>query len=447
LPQPRAQVQVQVQAQPQTPMSAGQREQVEASAAGILTPLAVLACVSYAVSSTLITLLNKIVFSHSRFHYPWTTLAVQNTLSVSLIALGNLLGLTPAGRYTPKLARDMSIPIVCFVAFIFTNAQSMRYINIPVLTVWKSLGPMFVTIFERFYFGDAFQSRVYLAMALITLSAFVTAINDLEYSVVGYLWAAANVFANVAYLASLRIYLRSPHISALDKTFHSNLLSLIPICTMVYLSDETQHVTRDFQTTSFLFKAIFVLSGFITTAVCATAFWTISLTNGSTLSFIGGLNKIPMILISLLMFDTEMTLAGWFGVALGVLAGMVFMRAKQVTAMSYRLAPSSSGGVKAKDPSATSSSHRQTNSNQHQRTGSAVRSASAVSSGGAIGLNSASTTLDLSPDGGKGHSLPSPSTTPPLKRSASYVATVIALARRNIGFTNSQCTTGNPDLY
>lgn len=315
------------------------RDGVLHSSTAVLSPVAVLACISYAVSSTLITLLNKVVFSHSRFHYPWTTLAVQNILSVVLISAGHIVGMTQSGRYSRKLGRDMSVPILCFVLFIFTNAQSMRHINIPVLTVWKSLGPMFVTLFERFYFGDRFSVEVYLAMGLIVLSALVTAINDLEYSAVGYFWAAANVFANVAYLASLRIYLRSPNVSALDKTFHSNLLSLIPIFILAFLSDETQYVVRDFQTTSHLFKFVFVVSGFLTTAVCATAFWTISLTNGSTLSFIGGMNKVPMILISLLVFETHMSWAGWAGVGLGILAGWVFMRAKSVASTQSKALP------------------------------------------------------------------------------------------------------------
>lgn len=299
-----------------------------------LSPTAVVACIAYAASSTLVTLLNKIVFTHSWFHYPWTTLAVQNILSVLLISVGRLFGFTSAGTYSRKVARDMTIPIICFVLFIFTNAQSLRYINIPVLTVWKSLGPLFVTLFERFYFGDMFCPRVYYAMALIALSALVTSINDLEFSVIGYFFAAANVVANVAYLASLRIYLRSPHVSSLDKTFHSNLLSLIPIGILAIASNETPHVLRDFQTTSMMFKFIFILSGFLTTAVCATAFWTISLTNGSTVSFIGGMNKVPMILISLVIFETRMSIAGWMGVVLGILAGFIFMRAKAMSPLS-----------------------------------------------------------------------------------------------------------------
>lgn len=291
-------------------------------------PAAARACLAYALASSGVTIMNKVVFSHAHFHFPWFTLAFQNLVSVCLICIANLLGFTRSGTLSAPLARSMPFPILFFVLFIFTNAQSLRYVNLPVLTVWKSLGPMFVTLFERLYFGDSFSTQVYTSMLLIVLSAFVTAINDLEYSVVGYFWAAMNVLANVAYLASLRIFLKDPNIPALDKTFHSNLLSIIPILPMALISGEFSHVFNALAERSTGFKLAYFASGFLTTAVCATAFWTISVTNGSTLSFIGGFNKVPIILLSLFLFDMHISIAGWIGVTLGVLAGIVFVKAK-----------------------------------------------------------------------------------------------------------------------
>lgn len=286
------------------------------------------ACLAYAIASASVTIMNKIVFSHAHFHYPWFTLAVQNLISVATISVAKYLGLTTCGTLSAPLTRKMPIPILCFVCFIFTNAQSLRYVNLPVLTVWKSLGPMFVTLFERFYFRDSFSPSVYVAMILIVLSAFVTAIHDLEYSPIGYMWALLNVFSNVAYLASLRIYLRDPNISSLDKTFHSNLLSIVPIIPMALFSNEFPTVFNAFAARSAWFKFAFLFSGFLTTAVCASAFWTISLSNGSTLSFIGGFNKVPIILLSLFLFDMRISLEGWIGVTLGVVAGILFLFAK-----------------------------------------------------------------------------------------------------------------------
>lgn len=291
-------------------------------------PTSTNACLSYAITSTLVTIMNKVVFSHAHFHYPWFTLAFQNLISILVISIFRFLGYTTAGTLQPNLCRAMPLPILFFVLFIFTNAQSLRYVNLPILTVFKSLGPMFITLFERLYFRDRFPPAVYFAMALIMFSAFVAAINDLEYSPIGYLWAILNVFSNVLYVASLRIYLADVSISPLEKTFHSNLLSIIPILPLSVLFGEFPGVLSALSLRSSMFKLAYVASGLLTTGVCAAAFWTISVTNGSTLSFIGGLNKVPIILLSLVLFDMKISLSGWVGVTLGVIAGIVFVRAK-----------------------------------------------------------------------------------------------------------------------
>lgn len=295
---------------------------------GTLDAPAGLACCAYAASSTGVTILNKLVFSASGFHYPWFTLAFQNLISVFLILLGRSFRLTTAGRLSRSLSGAIAVPVLCFVAFIFTNAQALRYLSLPVLTVWKSLGPLAVTLVEASIFKARFTRPVYLSMVLIALSALVTARFDLQFSPVGYAWAAGNLAANVAYLVSLRVCLNNSPASSLDKTFHSNLLSLILIVPLSLLSKEFPAVLDALSLRSPAFKVAYGLSGALTTAVCASAFWTIQLTSGSTMSFIGGMNKIPIILISLIVFDDKVSVPAWIGVGLGVFAGIIFVRAK-----------------------------------------------------------------------------------------------------------------------
>jgi len=225
----------------------------------------------------------------------------------------------------------MAIPVVSFVGFIFTNAQALRHLSLPVLTVWKSLAPLAVTIVEAIYFRSSFPPSVYAAMSLVAFSALVTAKFDLEYSPIGYAWAAANLLMNVAYLLTLRICLHNSNASSLDKTFHSNFLSLFLILPASFLANEVPAVFDAFESKNLTFKICFVLSGALTTAVCASAFLTIQLTSGSTMSFVGGMNKIPIVLISLLIFDDNISAMGWVGVILGILAGIVFVRAKAIS--------------------------------------------------------------------------------------------------------------------
>lgn len=78
------------------------------------------------------------------------------------------------------------------------------------------------------------------------------------------------------------------------------------------------------------FLVAYVLSGVLTLGICGSAFWCITTANGSTLSFIGGFNKIPIVILGAILFETKISLAGWIGVAFGLLAGIVFVRVKSM---------------------------------------------------------------------------------------------------------------------
>ena len=290
----------------------------------------VLSGLSYAVSSTCLTLVNKYVFSRRQFHFPWFTLAIQNLISVFLILFLSFTPFLPKLHWRRKLTKELRVPITFFVLFIFSNAQALRYMNLPVLTVFKSLGPMGITLFERLFFKDKFSIQVYCSMFLIILSTFITAIYDLEYTTLGYFWALTNVAANIGYLASLRYYV-SNKFTSLEKTFHSNLLALIPIIPISIATKEFPQVIYAVQQVTGGFVAAFSCSGVLTLGICASAFWCITCSNGSTLSFIGGFNKVPIVVLGAILFETKTSVPGWIGVVLGLVAGLLFIKSKSAS--------------------------------------------------------------------------------------------------------------------
>mmetsp|Transcript_26918 Transcript_26918/g.65438 ORF Transcript_26918/g.65438 Transcript_26918/m.65438 type:complete len:270 (+) Transcript_26918:1-810(+) len=214
-----------------------------------------------------------------------------------------------------------------FVAFIFSNAEALRHMSLPVLTVFKSLAPMGVTIFERLFFKDTVAKEVYFSMALILLSTLITFASDLEFSVLGYTWAIVNVLANIGYLGSLRFFV-SDSFTTVDKTIHSNLLALLPILPIAVLVGEVPEALYALRQTPIPFRLAFLLSGALTMALSASSFWCLSMTDGSTYSFVGGLNKIPIVLLGYWLFGARISSVGWVGIAMGVLAGIIFVKYK-----------------------------------------------------------------------------------------------------------------------
>eukprot|EP00184_Porphyridium_aerugineum_P004483 CAMPEP_0184707128 /NCGR_PEP_ID=MMETSP0313-20130426/37111_1 /TAXON_ID=2792 /ORGANISM="Porphyridium aerugineum, Strain SAG 1380-2" /LENGTH=508 /DNA_ID=CAMNT_0027168701 /DNA_START=214 /DNA_END=1740 /DNA_ORIENTATION=+ len=231
-----------------------------------------------------------------------------------------------------ELCREIAIPIFFFVFFIYSNAKSLQYLSLPVVTVFKSLAPIGVTLLERWYFGDYFSIDVYISMALVVLSTLITFAYDLEFSVPGYIWAVTNIFANILYLFTLRLFV-ADHFSSFEKAFHSTLLSLIPIIPLSIITGELPGALVSLASSTPLFKLGFVVSGMMTLALVSSSFWVLAVTNGSTLSFLGGLNKIPIVVFGYFLFNAQMNLEGWIGVLLGILAGIFFVQRKALLKM------------------------------------------------------------------------------------------------------------------
>lgn len=298
------------------------------ASASPLVPLspAVIACLCYITCSTALTLANKHVFSSTEeLNSPWTLLCTQS-LAVSLI-LSLYLLLSGRTLLNFTLARQMMLPCLLFTAYIFSNSQALRTVSLPILSVLKSLAPMGIALAERVAFKDRITPGTAAAMLLIVVGNTVTVFNDMEFSRDGYSWAIINVIVNIAYVLSLRVYL-SDEFTPIEKALHSNLIASCIMLPLAFASGEVTSFVDTFATTSFSFRAVFLLSCLLSAGIGASIFWVVQTTSGSTLSFAGACNKFVVVILGGMLFQANITPVGWVSVFFGVLAGVVFAVAK-----------------------------------------------------------------------------------------------------------------------
>eukprot|EP00189_Rhodosorus_marinus_P004882 CAMPEP_0113969970 /NCGR_PEP_ID=MMETSP0011_2-20120614/10742_1 /TAXON_ID=101924 /ORGANISM="Rhodosorus marinus" /LENGTH=367 /DNA_ID=CAMNT_0000983945 /DNA_START=377 /DNA_END=1480 /DNA_ORIENTATION=- /assembly_acc=CAM_ASM_000156 len=315
---------------------------------------ALFAALLYSVSSTLLNLANKVVFSKASFNFPWGTIAIQNI--VSLLALASYLIIAPQAtfRLDFDLLRRLVFPMWCFCLFLYSNANALRFVSLPVLTVLKSFAPLGVSIMEVLFFKDILTKDAVFCMIMVVASNYVTAYNDVEFSPEGYAWAGINVASNIAYLLTLRRCL-SENYDSVQLALHSTLVSsmlIVPISvvhgdfpSLVYSLLETSQksmlivpisvVHGDFPSlvyslleTSQKFRIFFFGSGLLAAGISISTFWCLAETNGSTLSFLGAMNKIPIVLLGSYLFESHITLLGWVGIFMSIFAGYFFARSK-----------------------------------------------------------------------------------------------------------------------
>ncbi len=288
---------------------------------------AVLACLSYSICSTSLTLANKAVFSAATFRYVWAPLCIQSAVAALILICYLYARGLPA--LSTRLLRDMFAPCSLFTLYIYSNALALRSVSIPVLSVVKSLAPAGVAIFEALIFGDRMPVLSFVAMALILVGNAVTRIHDIEFNAQGYSWAFANVVLNIAYYVSLRLCL-SDNFGALEKTLHSNILAVAFTFPAAALSGELDTFSQDFADTDTGFKFVFCISCMVAVGIGTSVFWAISTSSASTLSFVGAANKFVVVFLGALLFGASVSFAGWVGIIIALVAGVLFAAAKSV---------------------------------------------------------------------------------------------------------------------
>lgn len=323
---------------------------------------AVLACMSYASCSTLLTLANKAIFSEHKMNYPWMLLGVQSIVVMLLLLIFYSTDSTQT-LVNRTLLRQMAFPCTFFTSFIFTNARALRYISLPILTVIKSLAPMGVALAERILFKERVSAGTYGAMGLIVFGNGVTAMHDVEFDATGYTWAFINVAMNIAYVVSLR-YCLSNSFSSGQKTLHSNILACVLIFPLAFIAGEPVGFVYELGKTTTKFRILFIISCVLAAGIGASVFWVIQTASGSTLSFVGAANKVFVVILGTVLFDAKLSVEGWIGVCMGTLAGLLFSLAKAKGNRKRRMnEDAKDGGVEVRvDGLLDKGAHRKTSS-------------------------------------------------------------------------------------
>ncbi|GJD11102.1 GDP-mannose transporter [Galdieria sulphuraria] len=292
---------------------------------------AVLSCILYALSSILLTLCNKHVFSSQKFDYPWCSLGFQMlTAAIFVLFLGSW-GMIDFAGFDKELFIRLIIPNLGFVGFLFSGSRSLRYVRIPMLSVLKSLAPVGIAVFESVYYQEMLSMCMLASFIMMIIGNIIAGYNDITFSFWGYVWAVLNVLCNIIYVV-----------------YHNSILSLFWMTILAFICGEWTDFGSSFVSSSTTFKLSFVMSGILGIGISAASFYCIASTSGTTFSFVGSVNKVPVILLGWLIFDTEISFGSWVGVAIGLFASFLFTYANTRTTKSscrHKKVPSSSSAM------------------------------------------------------------------------------------------------------
>ncbi|CAH8385472.1 unnamed protein product [Eruca vesicaria subsp. sativa] len=290
---------------------------------------------AYCISSCSMILMNKVVLSTYNFNAGISLMLYQNLISCLVVALLKFSGVVSVEKFNWKLIRVWLPVNVIFVGMLISGMYSLKYINVAMVTILKNATNIITAIGELYMFRKRQNNKVWAAMFMMIISAISGGITDLTFNAVGYTWQTANCVLTASYSLTLRRVMdkakqstKSGTLNEVSMVLLNNLLSLPFGIILVILLGEWRYVISTDVTNDAMFWVVATASGFLGLAISFTSMWFLHQTGPTTYSLVGSLNKVPISLSGLVLFNVPLSLPNLFSILFGLFAGVVFARAK-----------------------------------------------------------------------------------------------------------------------
>ncbi|KAL7588386.1 hypothetical protein Lser_V15G38306 [Lactuca serriola] len=290
---------------------------------------------AYCLSSCSMILLNKVVLSSYAFNAGISLMFYQNLISSIIVLVLGLSGLVSLEKLNWKLVK-VWIPVnLIFVGMLVSGMYSLKYINIAMVTILKNMTNILTAVGELYIFHKRQNQKVWTAMFLMIISAITGGITDLSYDATGYTWQLVNCILTASYSLTLRRVMdtakavtKSGSLNEVSMVLLNNLLSLPLGAFLIILFDEWSYVINAEVIKIPMFWVVATTSGILGLAISFTSMWFLNQTGPTTYSLVGSLNKIPISIAGLLLFNVPLSGPNLFSILFGLFAGIFFAKAK-----------------------------------------------------------------------------------------------------------------------
>lgn len=251
---------------------------------------------------------------------------------------------------------------------IYTSTWALKFLSIPVYTIFKNLTIILIAYGEVLWFGGSVTGMALFSFGLMVMSSVVAAWADIQHALAsyghksgeassaistlnaGYIWMMLNCFCSAAYVLGMRKRIKLTNFKDFDSTsspqpcltsvsilnwsiamYYNNLLSIpiLIICSLFIEDWSVKNLTRNFPAESRnAIIAAMVFSGLSSVFISYTSAWCVRVTSSTTYSMVGALNKLPIALSGLVFFDAPVTFGSVSAIAVGFVSGIVYAFAK-----------------------------------------------------------------------------------------------------------------------
>ncbi|KAF2490572.1 GDP-mannose transporter [Lophium mytilinum] len=309
----------------------------------------ILPVLSYCASSILMTVTNKYVLSGVDFNLNFFLLCVQSVVCVIAIQTCKTAKLITYRDFNTDEAKKWFPISLLLIGMIYTSTKALKFLSIPVYTIFKNLTIILIAYGEVLWFGGSVTPMALFSFGLMVVSSVVAAWADIQHALssfgdetteatsaistlnAGYLWMMFNCFCTATYVLGMRKRIKLTNFKDFDTMYYNNLLT-IPILLIASLFVEnwsSENIALNFpadKRNSLIGAMIF--SGLSSVFISYTSAWCVRVTSSTTYSMVGALNKLPIAVSGLVFFDAPATFGSISAIFIGFVSGIVYALAK-----------------------------------------------------------------------------------------------------------------------
>eukprot|EP00850_Spirogloea_muscicola_P014477 SM000104S09347 [mRNA] locus=s104:256169:264320:+ [translate_table: standard] len=290
---------------------------------------AVAAGAAYCTASCCMILLNKLVLSGFQWEAQVSLMLYQNIVTVVLVSGLGKAGFVDLEPLSWQLLRAWLPVNLIFVGMLITSFYSLKYMQVAMVTILKNTTNIMTAVGEMYLFNKRHSTQVWLSLSLMIVSALFGGITDLSFHPVGYGWQLLNCLFTAAYALTLRrvmdtakVTTKSGTLGEMSMVLLNNSLSLPLGAALMLAFGEVQYVYQSPLTKQGAFWFATTLSGLLGLFISFSSMWFLHQTSPTTYSLVGSLNKIPLSIAGILLFQAPTSTANLASIFFGLFAGV-----------------------------------------------------------------------------------------------------------------------------
>ena len=220
----------------------------------------------FAGSSLGAIFINKACLTGYHFRYPLTLFLLQMVFAISVLTTLHICGRwhLPSAK-GPEL-KALIIPCILFTGNVIVGLYALSLVNIPMFSALRRLTLLFVMAAEFLLLKKKYSYPIIFCVILMASGAFVSAVDDVSFSKIGYALVFINNIFTAAYLTIIKRAMKETKFDPVALLYYTGLLSIpLVTCTLFY-SGELKHVVSAFRTQPELCTNGFIMA--ITLTAC-----------------------------------------------------------------------------------------------------------------------------------------------------------------------------------